>query len=87
MVNLDLGGRVLEITGESREVRAVMGCHTEMSRTSGRDYPAGTTYQPDEPPLQMSVNRLPAVRDAARWVGGSPGAYVLCDFAIVNEPD
>jgi len=61
-----------------------MGCHIEMSRTSGRDYPVGTTYQPDEPPLQMAVDRLRAVRDAARSVGGSPGAHVFGDFAIIN---
>lgn len=134
VVKLDLGGRVLEITGipghqdssiavfdawtgflltgdtvypgrlyvqdapafrdsldrlvrlaESRQVREVMGCHIEMSRTSGRDYPVGTTYQPDEPPLQIAVDRLRAVRDAAQSVGDSPGAHVFGDFAIINE--
>jgi hypothetical protein len=34
----------------------------------------------------MSVDRLRAVRDAARSVAGSPGAHVFGDFAIVNEP-
>lgn len=135
VVELDLGGRVLEITGipghqdssiavfdawtgflltgdtvypgrlyiqdtpafvdsldrlvrlaESRQVRAVMGCHIEMSRSAGRDYPAGSTYQPDELPLEMAVDRLRVVRDAAQSVGGSPGAHVFDDFAIVNEP-
>src|ERR1019366_925863 len=38
---------------ESRAVRQVMGCHIEMSRTPGHDYPLGTKYQPREPPLQM----------------------------------
>lgn len=52
---------------ESREVRHVMGCHIEMSRTPGRDYPLGTTYQPEEPPLQMTVHRqlaAAALRDS-----------------------
>jgi hydroxyacylglutathione hydrolase len=135
VVQLDLGGRVLEITGipghedssvaihdpwtgflltgdtvypgrlyvqdmpaftdslerlvglaESRGVRHVMGCHIEMSRTPGKDYPVGTTYQPDEPPLQMTVGQLRAVRDAAAAVAGSPGAHAFDDFAIVSGP-
>jgi len=133
VVRLDLGGRVLEITGtpghedssiaildpwsgflltgdtvypgrlyvndmaafadslerlvrlaESGGVRHVMGCHIEMSRTARRDYPVGTTYQPDEPPLQMTVPQLAAVRDAAAVVAGSPGEHVFEDFAIFN---
>ena len=135
VVQLDLGGRVLEITGtpghhdssisildawtgflltgdsvypgrlyvrdmpaftdsldrmlrlaESRGVRHVMGCHIEMSRTPGRDYPLGTTYQPEEPPLQMTVAQLRAVRDAAVSVADSPGAHTFDDFAIFNGP-
>jgi len=135
VVQLDLGGRVLEITGtpghhdsstsvfdawtgflltgdtvypgrlyvqdipafidsldrtlglaESRAVRQVMGCHIEMSRTPGHDYPLGTKYQPREPPLQMTVDQLRAVRDAAVRVAASPGAHVFNDFAIFNGP-
>ncbi len=135
VVTLDLGGRVLEITGtpghqeasitildawtgflltgdtvypgrlyvedlpafadslsrllrlaESGRVRQVMGCHIEMSSTPGRDYPLGTTYQPREPPLQMSVDQLRAVRDAAVSVSGAPGAHWYDDFAIFNGP-
>jgi len=76
-------GRLLPLA-ESRGVRAVMGAHIEMSRTPGRDYPRGTTYQPQEPPLQMAVDRLRAVRDAAELVAGSPGAHWYDDFAIFN---
>jgi glyoxylase-like metal-dependent hydrolase (beta-lactamase superfamily II) len=137
VVTLDLGGRVLEITGipghqdaslaildprtgflltgdtvypgrlyvedlaaftdsldrlvglaQSRGVRAVMGCHIEMSRTPGVDYLSGTTYQPDEPALQMSAQQLGAVRDAALAVAaaGRSGAHVFDDFVIVIEP-
>ena len=76
-------GRLLPLA-ESRGVRAVMGAHIEMSRTPGRDYPRGTTYQPQEPPLQMAVDRLRAVRDAAVLGAGSPGAHRYDDFAIFN---
>ncbi|QDO90442.1 MBL fold metallo-hydrolase [Ornithinimicrobium ciconiae] len=132
VVTLDLGGRVLELTGtpghhptsvavfdpwtgflltgdtvypgrlyaadrarfgtsvehlvqfaEARPVSHVMGAHIEMSRTPRRDYPMGATYQPDEPPLQMSMDQLRAVRDAARSAA-KPGLHVHDDFIIAS---
>jgi hydroxyacylglutathione hydrolase len=64
----------------------VMGCHIEMSRTPGRDYPIGSTWQPDEAPLPMSVEQLTRVRDAARAVADRPGAHVFDDVVIFNGP-
>jgi hydroxyacylglutathione hydrolase len=75
--------RLVELAA-AREVRHVMGCHIEMTTTSGRDYPLGTTYQPNEPPLQMGVERLRAVRDAAVAVADRPGPHWHDDFAIFN---
>jgi hypothetical protein len=69
-----------------RQVTHVMGCHIEMTRQPGRDYPLGCTYQPDEPPLQMTVQQLTAVRDAARSVADKPGVHVFDDFLIMNGP-
>jgi len=135
IVRLDLGGRVLEVTGcpghhpasiavldpwsgflltgdtvypgrlyvddmpsyaasldrlvdlaRSRRATAVMGCHIEMSRTPGRDYPRGSTWQPDEAPLPMSVAQLAAVRDAALAVADRPGAHARDDVIIFNGP-
>jgi len=135
VVTLDLGGRVLEVTGcpghrsdsvavldpvtgflvtgdtvypgrlyvedmpaclasldrlvelaRSRRVTAVVGCHIEMSRTPGRDYPIGSTWQPDEAPLPMSVEQLERVRDAARAVADRPGAHVFDDVVVFNGP-
>jgi hydroxyacylglutathione hydrolase len=135
VVGLDLGGRVLEVTGSpghqaaaitvydpwtgflvtgdtvypgrlyARDIGAfvasldrmaefagthpvthVMGCHIEMTTEPGRDYPIGTTFQPDEPPLQMTVGQLIEVRDAARSVAGQPGAHTFDDFIIFNGP-
>jgi hydroxyacylglutathione hydrolase len=71
---------------DSRPVRHVMGCHIEMTRTPGRDYPIGCRYQPDEPPLQMTVGQLTAVRDAAATVADKPGAHPFDDFIIYNGP-
>jgi len=64
----------------------VLGCHIEMTRTPGLDYPIGTNYQPDEPPLEMTVAQLTAVRDAARSAAAGPGAHTFDDFIIFNGP-
>jgi hydroxyacylglutathione hydrolase len=71
---------------QARPVTHVMGCHIEMTRRPGRDYPIGALYQPDEPPLQMTVAQLKAVRDAARSVAGRPGQHRFDDFVIMNGP-
>jgi hydroxyacylglutathione hydrolase len=70
----------------TRPVTYVLGCHIEMSRHPGVDYPIGSTHQPDEPPLQLSVEQLAAVRDAARAVAAQPGAHRYDDFVIFNGP-
>ena len=51
----------------SRKVTVVMGCHIEMSRTPGRDYPIGSTWQPDEAPLPMSVEHSSASGTRHAW--------------------
>jgi len=70
----------------ARQVTHVMGCHIEMTSKPGRDYPIGSKYQPDEPPLQMTLEQLAAVRDAAESVADRPGAHVFGDFIIFNGP-
>ena len=70
----------------TRQITHVMGCHIEMTRRPGRDYPVGSTYQPDEPALQMTVQQLIAVRDAARSIKDKPGAHTFDDFLIMNGP-
>jgi hydroxyacylglutathione hydrolase len=82
---LDSIERTVEFA-ETRSVTHVMGCHIEMSREPGRDYPAGCSYQPNEVPLQMTVKQLIAVRDAARSVKDQPGAHTFDDFLIMNGP-
>ncbi len=70
----------------ARPVTYVLGCHIEMSRQPGRDYPIGSTYQPDEPPLQLSVDQLVRVLEAARHVAYRPGPSWFDDFVIFNGP-
>ncbi|MEV0584435.1 MBL fold metallo-hydrolase [Nonomuraea sp. NPDC050310] len=66
----------------TREVTHVVGCHIEMTRTPGVDYPVRTTYQPDEPPLELTVGHLTRIREAAGQVGERTGAHAFDDFII-----
>lgn len=69
---------------ERQPVSAVMGCHIEMTSTARVDYPMGTRFQPMEPPLQMTVDQLRQVREAARAVESRPGVHVFDDFVVFN---
>lgn len=71
----------------TRPVTHVIGCHIEMTTTAGVDYPVLTTYQPDEPPLEMSVEHLRAVQSAMREAGPEPVRYVCDDFILWPESD
>jgi glyoxylase-like metal-dependent hydrolase (beta-lactamase superfamily II) len=77
--------RMVDIAG-SRVVTRVLGCHIEMTRRPGRDYPLGATYQPHERALEMTVAQLREVRAAARSVAGRQGVHRFDDFVIYNQP-
>ena len=68
-----------------RPVTHVLGCHIEMTKEPGVDYPVLTTYQPDEPPLQMSVGQLRDIRGAIDGIGDQPGRHAFPDFVICRE--
>lgn len=70
----------------SRAVTHVLGCHVEMTRKPGRDYPLGATYQPDERAPEMTTEQLAAIRDAAAAVAAKRGVHRFDDFVIYNEP-
>ena len=67
---------------QSHPVVHVIGCHIEMTTVPGVDYPRLTTYQPDEPPLEMAVEHLRAVQTALRDAGPDPVRYVCDDFIL-----
>jgi len=67
---------------EQRGVEHVLGCHVEMTRRPGRDYPLGSRYQPDEPSPFMTVDRLRAARDAFRTVADRPGIHRFDDIVF-----
>jgi hydroxyacylglutathione hydrolase len=68
-------------------VTHVIGCHIEMTRQPGVDYPVRTTYQPDEPPLEMSVAHLHAIRAALDEVGAEPALRAFDEFILWPEDD
>ncbi len=71
----------------TRPVSHILGCHIEMSREPGVDYPIFTTYQPDEPPLQMTVDQLREIRRAIDEAGGRPGRHVFPGFILCLDED
>jgi glyoxylase-like metal-dependent hydrolase (beta-lactamase superfamily II) len=70
----------------SRPVTHVLGCHIEMTRVPGRDFPLGATYQPGEHSLQLTPAHLTEIRDAARAAAGDRGVRRFGDFILYTEP-
>ncbi|MBT2540244.1 MBL fold metallo-hydrolase [Streptomyces sp. ISL-44] len=67
----------------TRPVTHVLGCHIEMTTVADTDYPRGTTYQPDEPPLQLTAAHLRTLRKALAETAGQPGSQPCGDFIVV----
>jgi glyoxylase-like metal-dependent hydrolase (beta-lactamase superfamily II) len=70
---------------QTRPVSHVLGCHIEMTNEPGVDYPIFTTYQPDEPPLEMTVAHLREIRAALDEIGDEPKRRRFPDFVIWPE--
>ena len=67
---------------EDRDVTHVLGCHVEMTRRPGRDYPLGARYQPDEPSPFLTVAQLRTARDHFRTVAHRPGIHRFDDVVF-----
>lgn len=76
--------RLIEFA-DRRPVTHVLGCHIEMTRQPGVDYPIRTTYQPEEPPLQMTVRHLHRIRAAITEIGDLPGPRAFPDFVLCPD--
>lgn len=72
---------------DTRPVSHVFGCHVEMMKRPGGEYPIGADYQPEECAPQMTVAQLIQVQEAARSVVGRQGVHRFDDFVIYNEPN
>ncbi|KAB2340607.1 MBL fold metallo-hydrolase [Actinomadura rudentiformis] len=67
---------------EHRTVTHVLGCHIEMTRQPGVDYPVRTVHQPDEPPLQMTTGHLREIRAALKEIGDQPSRRAFPLFIL-----
>ncbi|MBO4252396.1 hypothetical protein GRC12_00550 [Streptomyces griseorubiginosus] len=70
---------------EHRPVTHVLGCHIEMTAEPGVDYPVRTTYQPHEPPLQMTTGHLHEIRAALHEIGDQPRRLAYPLFVICPD--
>jgi hydroxyacylglutathione hydrolase len=59
-----------------------IGCHIEMTTTPGVDYPVGWSYQPDEPPLQLTTDHLAQIQDTLKSHDLHQDRYVLPQVII-----
>ena len=73
--------RLIGFCGQ-KQVSHVLGCHIEMTSEPGVDYPIGSTYQPDEPPLQLTPGHLRDLRAALAKVDGRHGVHVFAEFVV-----
>ncbi|MGY0216511.1 MBL fold metallo-hydrolase [Endozoicomonadaceae bacterium StTr2] len=73
--------RLADFAGQYK-VAAVLGSHIEMTTTPGQHYPIGTTYQPHEAQLDISVNNLHAL-NAELKRHNKPVSLIFADFIIV----
>jgi len=65
-----------------RPVSYLLGCHIEMTTTPGVDYPVGCSYQPDEPPLELTTGHLSQIHETLKAHYLQPGRYVLPQMII-----
>lgn len=76
-------GRLAALTG-TKPVSHILGCHIELSRHPGKDYPLGAREHPDERPLPMTVPQLRAVHATAAERVNQPGVHIEQDFILYN---
>jgi glyoxylase-like metal-dependent hydrolase (beta-lactamase superfamily II) len=76
--------RLIEFA-DRRPVTHVLGCHIEMTTTPGVDYPVRTTYQPDEPPLELTPGHLRRIREALTELGDDRTWRPYPDFVLCPQ--
>jgi hydroxyacylglutathione hydrolase len=76
-----LAGFARETAAHGRPIRAILGAHIEMS-TKGELYEPGTTYQPDEAPLPLTVDDLFALEAMLDEAGETPRAIPGGRFVV-----
>jgi len=67
---------------DQHSVSLVLGAHIEMEKTARRLYPIGTTFQPDEHPLPLTVAHLDEWHAACEAMASHPHQDVHDEFII-----
>jgi hydroxyacylglutathione hydrolase len=74
--------RLVEFSS-THPISAFMGAHIEMSRTPGKIYPRGATFQPDETGLPLTMQDLVQLDESLRKAGSEPKDVTMPKFVIV----
>lgn len=64
------------------QISAILGTHIEMSRTPGKDYPIGSSYQPQEASLALAASDLELLNETLREMGGEPERKAMDKFIV-----
>ncbi len=67
---------------KNHKVSYILGNHIEMTKAAGKDYPTGTTFQPDEHVLPLKVDDLFLLNESLKKIGENPKREVHADFII-----
>lgn len=67
---------------DSHDVSVILGSHVEMTMTPGEFYPIGSTYQPEESPLALSINHLKLLHSALKDID-EPVEIIFDDFVVI----
>ena len=73
--------RLVDFTS-THKISYILGNHIEMTNTPGKDYPIGTTFQPDEHILPLKVKDLQSLNEALIKLGDEPTREVHDVFII-----
>lgn len=67
---------------ETHVIAGMLGAHIEMSRTANIDYPVGSTYQPNEASLVLTVDDLNKLNHNLIEIGDKPTRTNLANMII-----
>jgi glyoxylase-like metal-dependent hydrolase (beta-lactamase superfamily II) len=70
---------------QTHKISYILGNHIEMTNEPGKDYPTGTTFQPDEHALPLTVNDLLLLNQSLKTIGDNPVYKIYDSFIIVPK--
>ena len=73
--------RLVDFTAHNK-VSYILGNHIEMSKEPGKDYATGTTFQPNEHALPLTVTQLNLLNNSLKNIGEIPERKILNDVII-----